>query len=473
MIWQLLKRDSRWQAAPSFALALAASYPWTIRHQEIIPSGCMGLVLLYLGLIGRRATRLEAGLPIAGRDLVAARILATLAVLWLPILAFAGVTLAATGALSAGPLPLIALIATLCSLTALWALNLKIQEIEAPRGPTLTGMMFPVAGWFVVDLRSSPAFLICLAALLAGVVVLDVLANGEPVWVVSFAASMVWIGWAARSLPCAVFGAICVFLATALFWRIWRATPRSFQLAPASSGGGVKAPGLSVTRAGAGQGAASSRAWLPVAGSVWSWQYLIWLPFLCIEATTAVGIFGVVFMAFMWLIVRTRTRWLATLPINRSVLLAAFVAPAVLVQIGGYLVGPIEPYPPPRAPFQVQVIEIASLAAATLILTLLCALFDWRRMPRVWFRVRNRWFMGLLLFGFWVGFMKFGITGLLGFTEMLRRFALSLPNGLDAAGLGAAALVLLWLAADKVNREPEYADRPRAARGGIFSGGSA
>jgi hypothetical protein len=96
MVRELLHREFSWRAAPYLALATAVIWlvvllSWPPPHDN----GLMPMVFCILGFTGdtqRRVSQYEAALPIPGRQLVAARLIGRLSLLWLGTFAVVAVT---------------------------------------------------------------------------------------------------------------------------------------------------------------------------------------------------------------------------------------------------------------------------------------------------------------------------------------------------------------------------------------------
>ena len=97
MIYQLLKRDDGWRMARYFVLGCAVVYPLlgASAMRAALLSTMLGFGATVAGF--QRATRFQAGLPIAARQLFLARLISLLGILWLPALAGVGMMLLVTG----------------------------------------------------------------------------------------------------------------------------------------------------------------------------------------------------------------------------------------------------------------------------------------------------------------------------------------------------------------------------------------
>ena len=106
MLRELLERDRGWKLSPATALLAAVAWPFVSTEPAANPMlfGALCFAFLLFGRFHQRATVFEAGLPIPGRRIVAARLLAVAAVLWPPALLVMGETLVLRGWRDAIPL---------------------------------------------------------------------------------------------------------------------------------------------------------------------------------------------------------------------------------------------------------------------------------------------------------------------------------------------------------------------------------
>jgi len=134
MLRELLERDPAWKVLPGMAILAALAWPFISTQSAANPQlfGTLCFTCLMVGRLNQRATVFEAGLPIPGRQFVAARLVALLAVLWLPALLAMGETLVLRGWKDA--IPLLELAAS-SSLVVLVTQSNRIREADLPAWP--------------------------------------------------------------------------------------------------------------------------------------------------------------------------------------------------------------------------------------------------------------------------------------------------------------------------------------------------
>ncbi|MGD0496920.1 MAG: hypothetical protein ABSC23_00630 [Bryobacteraceae bacterium] len=371
---------------------------------------CMFAEMGYFWLPYQRATPFEAALPISGRQLLAARLLTLLGILWVPILAGSSAILIARGASHAAHALGAVKAAAIATVAALALQSVRIKEI---RGPD----WLPRGVWFL-------ALFACLAPFMDTVPVL----------------------------------AACAGLSTALLFRLWRVVPRSFQLAPAGPPAEAdRARGLTARSVG-GKHAASSYAWRPVLKSLHGWRSLLLIPWFANFDDWFVGFF---FVLFIWQTARRQSRWLCALPIDARTVLLILVTPIFLLEMAGYFAGYLPPFqwfPTPVRAFPVQVVDFAVAAGVTLTLLLFNALYDWRALRGISSRVRAAALIS----------MGIALVLYLHFKPALVQHAVRYVTSPGAVAVAAAVLAVLWWALDKVYREAEYTDNPHAPQSGYF-----
>jgi len=125
MIWQLVKRDPAWRMALVMLAGSVAVVPALPRMFLPVFGGMLGAVWLQCQP-SRRATLFQAGLPLGTGDLLLARVLVLLAVVWLP-LAGGGATLLLTRQGTEGVI-ILAEIGAALSVLMLVALSSRLRE---------------------------------------------------------------------------------------------------------------------------------------------------------------------------------------------------------------------------------------------------------------------------------------------------------------------------------------------------------
>ena len=284
MLRELLERDPAWKVSPALAIMAAVAWPFmtTASGADPMMFACLCLAFLLFGRFYQRATAFEAGLPIPGRALVAARLLVLLSLLWLPALLMMGETLLLRGWKEAIPLLELAAAGTLVVLVVQ---SNRIREASLPPWP----------GYAAAVCAGFP--LILVPGLLAH--------------------------WGA------VLG-VCVAGSAALLARLWFAVPDGFQIAPARAARArrfaVRRPALRRFR---------RPVWWPVwrlfFGSVFNWR--VWWDLIMLYWLFAVGMSlvaggGLVKPA---LSVCDRLEWLLVLPVSRRRLLLMMLLPWLAV----------------------------------------------------------------------------------------------------------------------------------------------
>jgi hypothetical protein len=265
MIYQLIKLDPARKYVPWLALCSVAggflmgglgggAVAWAIGFP------CAFFALSYLG----HATNFEASLPIVGRQIFAARVTLTMAILWLPALAGGGAMLISGG--FAFPALVLVEIAGLCTLAIV---VLQLLRMRMPGGPK----------WL------RPALLILALAAWGGCQMF--LSNPE--------------------IPTL---AVCVPLSAALFLWAWKTAPESVQLAPAGAAGGV-AP---VVRPKAQSGAAPRFGWLPILRCVFEPWHAFLLPLMFYEAGGSDVLMWCFWLPLAWRVPRLRRLREVTIP---------------------------------------------------------------------------------------------------------------------------------------------------------------
>lgn len=418
MIYQLIRRDPAWKAAPWFALGSAVA--WACPS----PIGPFGALIAIMGLFSgkphRRASRFEAGLPIEARDLLLARMLSLMAVVWIPALAGAAGIVIVKGfsALAVKPLA----VGALCTLMAAVAQAAWLKELAGP--PRILYLPFyfflPVAGPLVVD----------------------------------------------HSVP--LVPPLCTLAGVGLFVWAWAAVPRSFQL----SSTGLKAY-RAVGQAGRPAPLAAFR-WAPVWRSVCSWQYVFVVTMMGLQTLGGQWLWTPFWLLFAWMGSRTKTRWLWALPVGRRALLWTIMGPILAVHVLGYLASlRIHLHAPPVSDLRVVIVTLATILGWVMLTILFCVLLDWRGFARI---PRDILTTVFLLF--------FAICSVACFAALyfarhdaatLARDALAqlgrtAPMGLPALMVAAAAvLIALYWAVEKVFSEPDFADKPRVSQPDAFA----
>jgi hypothetical protein len=290
MLRELLARELSWKAAPGFAILAAMVWPFIC---WLLPAAGPFVLLVLCGvsisdvLFKERVSRFEAALPIAGRQLVATRLVAALAVVWFPTLVAAAETLAFRGWKDASPLLGIAAVSSLAMLAGR---SFRMRDMGS--SPWLGGAMLACA--YVPILVPAVLF-----------------------WLLSH--------WGA------VLG-VCFAGSAAAVARLRGGLPEGFQIAPARA---ARARRFVVGRP------AWCRVRMPVWWPAWrslskwrDWMVLGWLPFAFMM--------GMSWVAGAWLVspamqARHRLEWLLVLPVSRRRLLLMVMLPWLGILTGAVL----------------------------------------------------------------------------------------------------------------------------------------
>lgn len=415
MIYELMKREIGWWVLPWYVLASAVICACPAPVSEL---GVMMVVVgsLLVAFPHMHATHFNASLPIAGRDLVLARALFLMVMVWLPAMAGAAAASMFSGHSAVAGRAL--MVAALCTLAAGLMQSIRVRELAAPKW-----VLFPL--WFI---------------------------PGAGVYLEQHGARFL--------IP-----ASCALAGIALLARTWSVVPRSFQLAPAKPrhGDGPARPALQT-------GVASPRfVWLPVLRSVFTVLYSTILVMLSFFAFGSLRLALCFFILVVWSIARQYTLWLRPLPIRPRALLIAMVAPILLALAGGYFGGlhlgrDLEPIPALR----VQVLDLGALLGWALVVVLVYALVDWRQLSHIPRKVRLSVFV-VLMVGATVGGIVSGLRGVDPLHLAVLRLAQALPNSVGVAvAVTAAVLTALWLALEKVFAEADCTQKPRPQKDEYF-----
>jgi hypothetical protein len=417
MIYQLIRRDPAWKATPWIALLSAVA--WACPP----PIGQFGKFIAMMGLFSgmphRRASRFEAGLPIEARDLLLARTLSLMAVIWIPALLGAAGIVVVRGfsALAAEPLA----VGALCTLMAAVAQTAWLKELAGPpRILYLPFFFLPVAGPLMVD------------------------------------------------HPVPLVPPLCTLAGVGLFVWAWVAVPRSFQLSSA---------GLKANRA-AGQASRpaplAAFRWAPVWRSVGSWQYVFVVTMMGLLTLGGGWLWTPFWLLFAWMGSRTKTRWLWALPVGRRALLWTIMGPILAAHVLGYLASfRIHLRAPPVSDLRVVVVTLATILAWVMLTILFCVLLDWRGFARIPRYILTTVF--LLFFAIWsmacFATMYFARHDAATWArDALARLGRTAPMGLPALIAAAAAVLFaLYWAVEKVFSEPDFADKPRVSQPDAFA----
>jgi hypothetical protein len=415
MIYELIRRDQAWKATPW--LALLSAVVWACPPPNLVLGVVIALMGLFVGMPHRRASRFEAGLPIEARDLLLARTLSLMAVVWIPALSGAAGIVVVRGfsALAAKPLA----VGALCTLMAAVAQTARLKELAGPQWILYPPLFFlPAVDTLIVHYPLVPPL-------------------------------------------CAVAG-------VGLFVWAWVAVPRSFQLSSA---------GLKAYRA-AGQARRpaplAAFRWAPVWRSVCSWQYVFLVTMVGFQTLGGQWLLTPFLLMFAWQGPRTKTRWLWALPVGRRALLWTMMGPILAAHALGYLASfRVHRHAPlPVSDPRVVVVTLAAILAWVMLAILFCVLVDWCGFARIPRPILNTVFLSLFVIWFVPSFAAtfFSSHAATWTRDALAQLGRTAPMGLPALIAAAAAvLIALYWAVEKVFSEPDFADKPRVSQPDAFA----
>jgi len=252
-------------------------------------------IVIY-GAIPRRGSIFEASLPIRGREIVAARVLWILALVWLPIVAWLIATVGSE--LRALPVAMVLDAGAVLTLAVLLPCAIRPEQVDEP-----------------------------------------------PVWLTA----LLWIALAAPSVAVARFLPPVVSMATFAVaivvtarW-IWIRVPGSLEVAPRKT---LKEKPSNLARSlSTIEPAASGRAWKPLllalfqggknASGNQSYSILIWYAlFLILGLTNENSFVALIYLMLPLSMARQGTRWLTAFPISNRARLWCVLVPGVFIALG-------------------------------------------------------------------------------------------------------------------------------------------
>jgi len=325
MIWQLMKRDGAWKFTPWLALAFAAFGHGTgmlvLFPMLVVPTWLATQMFL-------RCTLYEAALPMRERELWLSKVVSRLALLWIPVIAAAAVTIV---------VPNRSLI-TLLEATAIWTVillglaRLQIRELRAQSTLWIAGTGLLVLGVCLIPLLTSRY---------------------------------------GSSLPPAGVMGICGIASAALFAWCWAAVPGAFQVAPAKT-----------DETETYQEAAASRfKWSPVFSSVYGWNCAMPLATAFLMAFGQIGT-GFIYVPIHFAMTLTLGRWLTSIPLAANRLFRITIAPMVAgVLLGGLIHVFVRPQP--YMTLRAFMVEVAGDLTMFFLLALFCEFPAWRHLSRI------------------------------------------------------------------------------------------
>lgn len=418
MIYQLMKRDPACQAVAFMALISAVVCILYAASPNLpFPYCFIAAMGALMSRAHQRATRFQAGLPIAGRQLFLARLCSLIAMLWLSAIAGAAAILVAAGfAHSASALTVVE-VAAIGTVMIATLQSLRLRELVCPKW-----LMFVVL------------FLVIL---------------GGPL--------------ATMFLPAAPLLVVCALLTTALLIRTWMVIPPSFQIAPARASAGPAPRAVADERSQVHGSRAPAIAWLPVLRSVGTQPRifaLFFYPWLFFATMLGQWIPACFLVMLAWLTASNKSRWLWALPIRPRTLLLAGLTPIFLPLIAGYFAGVlVRSYEAPGLDLRMQILNLAAIIGWTLLAVLFTEFLGWRRFRGISPTVREGVVFVLMIIP--VASIALVRKLPMGFDTLaqnvLLRVSSALPGNLLAPATAAALLVaaLYWVV-EKVFRESEF-----------------
>jgi len=166
MLRVLLAREQGWDFVPFAFLLAAAAWPIVCMlapDSALVLFGCF-CANVSMGSSRQRATAFEAALPIPGRQLVAARLLTTFALLWPATLAMIGESLVLRRWKDA---PLMLAFAALMSLVVLAGQSFRVRQASAPKWFLLAVVGLALSPFILIpqlDRHLRALLIVCLAA---------------------------------------------------------------------------------------------------------------------------------------------------------------------------------------------------------------------------------------------------------------------------------------------------------------------
>ena len=294
MILRLIKRDPAWEFTPWLTAAAAIAALFGSRYGGSIHGGSIfgalaGLVMVLFTRAQphRRVTFFEAALPIAAQDLLLARFLSLMALIWLPATAVAAALLL-TGSGEFSGAAIAGFTAMVLTVGVIIVLSTRIEQFAAP---VWANLACPAAAALVLVLTLESKHFVLAATL-------------------------------------------CGTAAIALGVLTWKRVPENFQCAPV----GVAAP-----RQIAGS-AAPSIPWWPVIRSMLSWQSAVIVPISLWWVATGMWLFAPMYMMMTYAHFQSSTRWTLALPLSRRTLLAIAIVPILFLLACGTEVGLLAGY---------------------------------------------------------------------------------------------------------------------------------
>jgi hypothetical protein len=422
MVYQLIKSDPmRFTLGWMTAITLAVSPILAAKAPGMLPLACWTVTwLAAMAWGGNRASRFQAALPIAGRQLFLARMALLLAALWLPAFAC---------------------IASARLLSGAVGVNIASRLLELAAASTLT--------------------LICLQALRPELVKISAWISLVPIWVIF---AFTWQPQPSDRIAIAgQVTASCLLLSAVAFVWVWRLlVPKSYRLAPDGSRQDAPAEPRSLARPRSETRLRSSWAWMPVVRSVFFWQTsFVWLMLFSGAGSPGGGPTACFFLAMGWLGMRPRVAWLRALPVTRRAELAMLAVPALAILTAGFLFRGMKWVPEPHA----RILSLAVTLGWALATLLVLALYDWRPLSRVPFKLRGLFAVILVGVTPYLWMWKHPSTAALTtFAQYL--FPASVP--LSALVCAVPLLIMTWLL-DRVAANPEYTSVPRMPEKQWFS----
>jgi hypothetical protein len=301
VIYQLMKRDLAWRAAPWMTGALGVVWPLCLllwKLPEASASALYGAVFSVILVLAINLASIQdlwshflSALPVTARQIYLARVLAMVALLWTPLVAGAAIQIfLAAPLLSSSPV----VIVCYATLLTLALQSVLMTGLKVPRGVIL--------GVFCASV-----------ALVLPLAVLPVVERASTFRLSVYAAP---------------FGAVCLVSTVAIFWRTWvlisgkpLASSRNGDASATAGDTRARPHGLFLIRL----------------RYFYSWVDVLFVPILFLQVLTGQWLTGVFFISALWM-APTR-RWMDPLPVSRRNLLVWRILPVLVGLTAGYVVG--------------------------------------------------------------------------------------------------------------------------------------
>ena len=332
MIWQLMKRDYAWKCVPWTAALFAA-----LGHRDamLVLFPMLAVPTWLATQMFLRCTVYEAALPVRGRELWLSRVLSRLALLWIPVMAAAAVTLVIPGKD----------LLTLLEAASVWTVALLVlTRLQLQESPVMRLEWIVSAGLLVLGVNAVPLL--------------------SP-------------KYGFHAPPAGMVLTVCGIASVALFAWGWAAVPGVFQVAPAKREGTAKHV----------EAGPSRFKWAPVFSTIYGWNCVMPLAMAFLMTFGQTGT-AFIYVPIYFAMTGTLGRWLTAVPLASKGLFRITIAPMLAgVVLGGVIHTFVKPqhYMTQRA----VIVEIAGDLTTFFILAFFCEFPGWNRLGRTpnWIRL--------------------------------------------------------------------------------------